>query len=225
MLASNLPAILYHYITKLLNCLYVKMKWNSVIVEQILHKFKKLPWWTFHLLLPGACSQLSFPLTWPQQLPYARLNTKRLKPKVLDHFSKRLAPNWSTKIKNYFPKKFSNSSILQLFGIPTSQAWQQEQSGGGTTVTSLHKKKDGSFVLQSTPEPSYDLSFLKISFGIQQMLPDYLCTFAPNKLVFPLISFAFELNPQHFYQTQVNLGSDLWVRMSVRPSLREVCKT
>ena len=85
------------------------MKWNSVIVEQILHKFKKLPWWTFHLLLPGACSQLSFPLTWPQQLPYARLNTKRLKPKFLDHFSKRLAPNWSTKIENYFPQtNFSN---------------------------------------------------------------------------------------------------------------------
>ena len=102
-------SILYHYITKLLNCLYVKMKWNSVIVEQILHKFKKLPWWTFHLLLPGACSQLSFPLTWPQQLPYARLNTKRLKPKFLDHFSKRPAPKWSTKIENYFPQtNFSN---------------------------------------------------------------------------------------------------------------------
>ena len=28
-----------------------------------------------------------------------------------------------------------------------------------------------------------------------------------------------------FYRTQVNLGSDLWVRMSVRNKLRDVCKT
>ena len=28
-----------------------------------------------------------------------------------------------------------------------------------------------------------------------------------------------------FYRTQVNLGSDLWVRLSVRHKLREVCKT
>ena len=27
-----------------------------------------------------------------------------------------------------------------------------------------------------------------------------------------------------FYRTQVNLGSDLWVRMSVRPSVTDVCK-
>ena len=27
----------------------------------------------------------------------------------------------------------------------------------------------------------------------------------------------------NFYRTQVNLGSDLWVRMSVRHSLRDVC--
>ena len=39
-----------------------------------------------------------------------------------------------------------------------------------------------------------------------------------------ILRTAFDPSP-HFYRTQVNLGSDLWVRMSVRPSLRHLVET
>ena len=40
-----------------------------------------------------------------------------------------------------------------------------------------------------------------------------------------LLSAVYGYIPYGIYRTQVNLGSDLWVRMSVRPSQTDVCKT
>ena len=80
-----------------------------------------MPWWTFRLLLPGACSLLSFPPTWPRPASVRRIETKRLLPKFLEPVSKKTSHKLIDQKKKIFPKKF-----LQLLGIPTSQACQQE---------------------------------------------------------------------------------------------------
>ena len=46
-----------------------------------------------------------------------------------------------------------------------------------------------------------------------------------NDVLMRIVLYSYKIHKSVFYRTQVNLGSDLWVRMSLRESLRDLCET